>query len=115
MALNEIFKTFIIYVTALKCSFELVGMIINLSQIAPITLLQQDQAYIKVWPKYVNYTDIFLFNLRMKLFQNIGINKHIIKLEKGKVPSYKPIYSLGPIELKTLKIYTKTYQMIKSI
>ena len=33
------------------------------------------------------------------------INTHAIKLKKGKEPSYKPIYSLKPIELKTLKIY----------
>ena len=33
----------------------------------------------------------------------------MIKLEKDKQPFYRPIYSLGPIELKTLKIYIKIY------
>ena len=36
------------------------------------------------------------------------INKHIIKLQEDKQPSYGPIYSLGPVELETLKTYIKT-------
>ena len=36
------------------------------------------------------------------------INKHAIDLEPGKQPPYGPIYSLGPVELETLKIYIKT-------
>ena len=36
------------------------------------------------------------------------INKHAIKLEDGKQPLYMPIYSLGPVELKTWKTYIKT-------
>ena len=32
----------------------------------------------------------------------------MIELEKGKQPPYRPIYSLGPVELETLKIYIET-------
>ena len=35
------------------------------------------------------------------------MNKHVIKLEEGKQPSFRPINSLGLVELKTLKIYIK--------
>ena len=48
----------------------------------------------------------------MKLPENIGINKHTIKLEKGKKPPHWPIYSLEPVKLKSLKIYIKTYHKI---
>ena len=36
------------------------------------------------------------------------MNEHAIELKKGKQLFFGPIYSLGPIELKTLKTYIKT-------
>ena len=45
----------------------------------------------------------------MKLPKNTGINKHAIELYNGKQPLYRPIYSLEPIELETLKTYIKTH------
>ena len=36
------------------------------------------------------------------------MNEHAIELEKDKQPLFRPIYSLGPVELETLKIYIKT-------
>ena len=36
------------------------------------------------------------------------MNKHAIELEEGKQPPFRPIYSLGPVELETLKTYIKT-------
>ena len=45
----------------------------------------------------------------MELPKNIGINKLTIELIEGKQPLYGPIYSLGPVELETLKAYIKTY------
>ena len=41
--------------------------------------------------------------------EQTGINKHNIELKKGKQPPYRPIYSLGPVELKSFKTYIKTY------
>ena len=35
------------------------------------------------------------------------MNKHAIKLEKGKQLSFRPIYSLEPVELENLKTYIK--------
>ena len=36
------------------------------------------------------------------------MNDHAIKLEKGKQLLFDLVYSLGPVELETLKIYIKT-------
>ena len=33
------------------------------------------------------------------------MNEYAIKLEEGKQPHFGPIYSLGPVELETLKTY----------
>ena len=43
----------------------------------------------------------------MEFPENTGMNKHAIKVEEDKQPLFGPIYSLGPVELKTLKIYIK--------
>ena len=40
--------------------------------------------------------------------EHTGINDHAIKLEDSKQPPYKQIYSLGLVELKTLKTYIET-------
>lgn len=46
----------------------------------------------------------------MKLPENSSINyKRVIQLENDKQLSYGLIYSLGPVELETLKIYIKTH------
>lgn len=45
----------------------------------------------------------------MELPNNIGINKYAIKLIKDKQPLYRPIYSLGSIELETIKAYIKIH------
>ena len=36
------------------------------------------------------------------------MNEHAIKIEQGKQPLFGPIYSLGLVELETLKTYIKT-------
>ena len=45
----------------------------------------------------------------MELPKYTGVNQYAIELKDGKQPLYRPIYSLGAVELKTLKIYIKTY------
>ena len=40
--------------------------------------------------------------------ERIKLNEHAINLEDSKQPPYGPIYSLGPVELETLKTYIKT-------
>ncbi len=45
----------------------------------------------------------------MELPENTGINEHAIELVRDKQPPYRPIYSLSPVELETLKTYIKTH------
>ena len=44
----------------------------------------------------------------MVLLETTNFNQHTIKFQEDQQPSYMPIYSLGPIELKTLKTYIET-------
>ena len=105
--LDEESETFVVHVAALEA--PLTGMAIHPLQTAQISTLIQDEAPTKVATKYVDYADVFSFNLAMELLKNIGINEHAIKLHNGKQALYGPIYSLGPVELETLKTYIETY------
>ena len=105
--MDEESETFVVHVAAVEAL--LAGMAIYPLQKAQISGLIQDEAPIKVPPKYADYADVFSFDLAMELPKNTGINEHAIKLQNGKQPSYKLIYSLGPVELKRLKTYIKTH------
>lgn len=59
-------------------------------------------------PKYFNFTNAFFSQLAMELLEYTGINDHAIDLTNNKQLSYGLIYSLGPEELDTLKIYIET-------
>ncbi len=45
----------------------------------------------------------------MELLENTNMNEHVIKLLKGKQLPYGPIYSLGLMEVETLKTYIETH------
>lgn len=55
--------------------------------------------------KYLDFADIFWKELAEVFLEQTRDNQHAIELEKGKEPPYEPIYNLGLVELKTLKIY----------
>ena len=57
--------------------------------------------------EYSNYSNIFLVENVAELQENTGMNEYAIKLEEDKQPSFGPIYSLGPVELKILKTYNE--------
>lgn len=78
--LNENANTFVIYVTALSFS---IMQIYSFYQVQ-IGLLLADKAPIKVLPKYLDYADIFLLQLAIKLLENTGMNKYTIKPLKDK-------------------------------
>ncbi len=59
--------------------------------------------------KYFDYVDIFSLDLVIKLLENTRINKHTIKLIDKKQPLYRPIYTLSPVDLETLKTYIEIY------
>ena len=63
---------------------------------------------VTVLAKYLDFANVFLEKSANILLEQTGVNKHAIEVEKGKQPYYEPIYSLGLVELKTLKTYIKT-------
>ena len=78
-------------------------MIIYLAWETKIALMLAEKVTIPT--KYFDYANIFLKELAKVLLEQISINDHSIKLKNGKRPPYESIYSLGLVELGTLKIY----------
>lgn len=51
----------------------------------------------------------------MVVLEQTNLNKYVIKFEDDKLSFYKPIYSLGSIELEIMEIYIRIYLKTKSI
>ena len=83
-------------------------MPVNSKKQAQVRALLFDKAPSEILAEYSDYSNIISAENIAKLLENTGINEHAIKLEEGKQPFFGPIYSLGPVELKTLEIYIKT-------
>ena len=81
---------------------------VHLFQRPQISGLIAEEAFIKVLAEYSDFADVFSLDLASKLFEYIGINNHAIELVDSQQPPYRPIYSLGPVELETLKAYIET-------
>ena len=60
-----------------------------------------------VTTEYLDFAEIFLEMSANILLEQIGVNEHATKSEKGKQLLYRPIHSLEPVELKTFKTYIK--------
>ena len=63
----------------------------------------------KIPDKYADFANVFLEEKVLVLPKRTKLNEYAINLKNGKQPSYRPIYSLGPVELETLKTYIETY------
>ena len=57
--------------------------------------------------KYSDFADFFFLELASEFPKHTRINDHIIKLIDKQQLFYKPIYSLEPVELETLKTFIK--------
>ena len=97
-------ETFVVHIAIQKRE----EMPVHSKRQAQVWALLFDEASTEVPAEYFDYSDIFLAENAGELPENIGINEHAIKLEKGKQLSFGPIYSLGPVELETLKTYIET-------
>ena len=75
---------------------------------AQVGALLFNKAPIEVLAEYLDYSNVFLAENAAELSENTRMNEYAIKLEEAKQPSFGAIYSLGPVELETLKIYIKT-------
>ncbi len=78
-----------------------------LSRRAQIAYLKVDEVSSKVPDEYADFADVFSPKLAVELPEHTGINDHVIELGDDRQPLYGPIYSLGPMELETLKAYIK--------
>ena len=84
-------------------------MMVYPSRTAKIAALNWNKAPTEIPSEYADYAYVFPPDLAMELPENKSINEHFIELIEGKQPLHGLIYSLGPVELKTLKTYSKTY------
>ena len=103
--MDEKSETFVLHIA----SFNLAPGI-HLDRAAQISSLLTEK--VKIPDKYSDFTNVFSKEKALVLPEHTELNKHAINLENGKQPPYGPIYSLGPVELKTLKIYIKTHLKI---
>ena len=97
-------KTFVVHV-AIREQEE---MPMHSERQAQVGALLFDKAPTKVPAEYSNYSNVFSAKNAVELPENTGMNEHAIELEEGKQPPFGPIYSLGPVELETLKTYIET-------
>ena len=100
-------KTYAIHVASLS-STPLVTFDVHPSRRPQISGLIGEEASTKVPTEYSDFANLFSPDLASELPEHTGINDHAIKLVDNQQPSYGPIYSLGPVELETLKAYDKT-------
>ena len=103
--LNPEHETFVVHVASLNLVLG-----IHLDREAQIALLLTEK--VKILEKYSDFANIFSEKKTLVLSGRTKLNEHAINLEDGKQPSYRQIYSLGPVKLETLKTYIKTHLKI---
>ena len=96
-------EDFVVHIAALSIDL---GDEVHPSKRAQIAHLKADEALTEVPSKYANFADVFSPKLAAE-FPKPRISNHAIKLVNDRQLPYGLIYSLGPIELETLKVYIK--------
>ena len=112
-ALNLEHEIYVVHIVSLSStplvSLGFTSLNIYPSQRPQISGLIAEEASMKVFAEYLDFVDVFSSNLASELLKHIGINDHAIKQVDGcQQPPYGPIYSLGSVELETLKAYIET-------
>ena len=102
-ALNVDSEIFVLHVAALA---EPTTIPIYLSCQAQVAVLISKETGISA--EYSNFSNVFSSDSTAKLPEYTRINNHLINLLDNKQSPYGLIYSLGPVELETLKTYIKT-------
>lgn len=105
LALDKVFKTFVLQIAALKDQEPTIHSI----RTRLLAALQLTQASTKISSHYTNYADVLSSNLAIELPKNIEINEYSIELIEDKQHPYGSIYSHCQLELKILKTYIETY------
>ena len=102
-ALDENEEAFVVHIAALTSTMTTIYP----ARKAQIASLNLEEVPDTVPAAYSDYADVYSKDSAAELPEHTGINNHAIDLEEGKQPSYGPTYSLGPVELETLKITSK--------
>ena len=103
-ALNIDSKTFVVHV-AIR---EREKMPVHSEKQVQVGALLFDEAPTEILAEYFAYSNVFSAENAVELPENTGMNEHIIELEDDKQPPFSPMYSLGSVELETLKTYIET-------
>ena len=103
-ALDPKYEVFVIHVVPLSVN---PGDEVYPSKRAQVAYLKADKAPTIVSSKYADFANVFSPKLAAKLLKYMEINDHAIKLVDDQQPPYSLIYSLGLMELETLKVYIK--------
>lgn len=98
---DEVFVVHVVFITSLNSAMHLFYQ-------APIALLKINMASTTILSQYPDFADIYSPNLIAEFLEHTRINNYIIEFINGKKSPYRLIYSLGPIELETLKIYIES-------
>ena len=106
-ALNPEHETYVVYIASLR-STPLASLDVHPSREPQISGLIAKEAPTKVPAEYSDFANVFSPDLAIELPKHTETNTQVIDLEKGKQPPYGSIYSLGPVELETLKTYIET-------
>ena len=101
-ALNPKYETFVVHVASLNL---ISGIYPDREAQIAFLLIKK----VKIPGKYSDFTDVFSVEKDLVLPERTKLNEQAIDLENGKQPPYEPIYSLGLVELETLKTYIKTH------
>ena len=109
-ALDPEHETYVVYIKSVSSDALPSSSPLNIhpSWRPQISGLIAKEALTKIVAKYLAFADVFSLDLAFKLPKHIGINNYAIELVDGQQPPYGPIYSLGPMELETLKAYIET-------
>ena len=99
--MDENVEDFVVYVSSIALRITMYQ-----ARKAQLALLLVEK--VTVLTEYSDFAYVFLEKSANVLQERTWANEHAIKLEKGKQPSYRPIYSLEPVELETFKTYIKT-------
>ena len=99
--MDENIKAFVVYFSSLRPRITIHAA--REAQIAK--LLAKEVTFLA---KYLGFADLFSEEPANLLLKQTVVNEHAIELKKGKKLTYRPIYNLRPVELKTLKGYIET-------
>ena len=100
-AWDENIEAFVVHVSSL-------GLRISIHPTRETLLVLLLTKEVTVLVEYSDFADVFSDMSANVHPEQIGANEDAILLDEGKQPPYRPIYSLGPVELETLKSYIKT-------